>query len=164
MKLTGWIAASCLTIGLVVGAYLGSAETLWPTAPRALAQTAPLANLPSTATHPLDASYTAEEQRHIRVYESANRSVVNIDTTVVEVDYLWGPRQAEGSGSGAVLDRQGHILTNFHVIDGASGSGRIAVTLASNATYPAKLIGGDKEHDIAVLKVDAPPEELFPIP
>jgi S1-C subfamily serine protease len=59
-----------------------------------------------------------------------------------------------------VLDREGHIITNYHVIDGAR---KIDVTLASNATYPAELVGGDKEHDIAVLKINAPAEELFPI-
>ena len=73
-------------------------------------------------------------------------------------------REAEGSGSGAILDREGHIVTNYHVIDGAERSGRIEVTLASNNTYPATLVGGDKEFDIAILKIDAPAEELIPIP
>jgi S1-C subfamily serine protease len=86
---------------------------------------------------------------------------VNIDTTTVQVDrFFMMQREAEGSGSGAVLDQQGHIITNYHVIDGAR---KIDVTLASNAVYPAELVGGDKEHDIAVLKIEAPAEELFPI-
>jgi S1-C subfamily serine protease len=107
--------------------------------------------------------FSPEELRNIRVYETANRSVVNIDTTVVEVDDFWPvQRQAEGSGSGAVLDRAGHIITNYHVIDGAQ---KIEVTLASNLqSYPAELVGGDKEHDIAILKINAPRDELFPIP
>jgi S1-C subfamily serine protease len=104
---------------------------------------------------------SADELRNIHVYESANRSVVNIDTKTVQVDrFFMMQREAEGAGSGAVLDREGHIITNYHVIDGAK---KIDVTLASNATYPAELVGGDKEHDIAVLKIDAPAEELFPI-
>jgi S1-C subfamily serine protease len=99
--------------------------------------------------------------RNIEVYETANRSVVNIDTTVVEVNQFWNlRREAEGSGSGSVLDRQGHILTNYHVVDGAQ---QMEVTLASNNTYPATLVGFDRQQDVAVLKIEAPPEELFPI-
>jgi S1-C subfamily serine protease len=102
---------------------------------------------------------TADEQRNISVYDTANRSVVNIDTKTVQIDRFF-MREAEGSGSGAVLDGQGHIITNYHVVDGAR---KIDVTLSSNSTYPAELVGYDKEHDIAVLKIEAPVEELFPI-
>jgi S1-C subfamily serine protease len=136
---------------------------IWPTAgAQQAATTTVAASTPRTA--PLPPDLTPEEQRNIQVYETANRSVVNIDTTIVEVDRFWGlQRQAEGSGSGIVLDREGHILTNFHVIDGAQDSGQIEVTLASNQTYPAELVGGDKEHDVAILKINAPAAELFPI-
>jgi S1-C subfamily serine protease len=90
---------------------------------------------------------------------------VNIDTMIVERDDFWNlERRAEGSGSGAVIDKQGHIVTNYHVVDGISDlAQKIDVTLASNRTYPARYVGGDKEHDIAVLKIDAPTNELFPI-
>jgi S1-C subfamily serine protease len=104
---------------------------------------------------------TAEEQTNVSVYEQANPSVVNINTRSVQIDHFFGmQREAEGTGSGAVLDRDGHILTNYHVIDGAD---QIEINLASNKSYPAVLIGGDKEQDIAVLKVDAPAAELTPI-
>jgi S1-C subfamily serine protease len=104
---------------------------------------------------------TTEEQTNVYVYEHANPSVVNIDTRSVEVDHFFGyQRAAEGTGSGAVLDRDGHVITNYHVIDGAD---QIEITLASNKNYPAVLIGGDKEQDIAILKVDAPAAELTPI-
>ena len=63
--------------------------------------------------------------------------------------------EAEGSGSGAIFDKQGHVLTNYHVVDGARD---IEVTLASNKTFPAELVGKDKEHDIAVLRIEAPPK------
>jgi S1-C subfamily serine protease len=110
---------------------------------------------------PIPSDLSPDEQRNIRVYESANRSVVNIDTKMVEVDnFFMTQREAEGAGSGAVLDREGHIITNYHVIDGAQ---KIDVTLSSNSTYPATVVGGDKEYDIAVLKIDAPAAELFPI-
>jgi S1-C subfamily serine protease len=104
---------------------------------------------------------TAEERTNVRVYEHTNPSVANISTTSVQQDVFFMRQwQAEGSGSGAVLDRAGHIITNFHVVDDAD---QIEVTLASNNSYPAVLVGGDKEHDIAVLKIDAPGEDLHPI-
>ncbi|MEQ8210198.1 MAG: trypsin-like peptidase domain-containing protein [Lacipirellulaceae bacterium] len=105
--------------------------------------------------------YTAEEQTNISVYETANQSVVNIDTKTIHVDhFMRRALESEGSGSGAILDREGHIITNYHVVDGVRD---IEVTLASNNAYPAKLIGHDKEHDVAVLKIDAPADELVPI-
>jgi S1-C subfamily serine protease len=165
MKRTSCVAAASLAVGLIAGAWLAETPSPWQPWSEAAAQ--PAATIPVSAprTAPLPDDLAPEEVRNIHVYETANRSVVNIDTTVVEVDRFWGlQRQAEGSGSGAVLDQQGHILTNFHVIDGAQESGEIEVTLASNKTYPANLVGGDKEHDIAILKINAPAGELYPIP
>lgn len=110
---------------------------------------------------PPPAPMTAEEQTNVRVYEKTNPSVANISTTSIHQDPIWMRQwQAEGSGSGAVLDKAGHIITNFHVVDDAD---RIEVTLSSNDTFEAQLIGGDKEHDIAVLKIDAPADQLHPI-
>lgn len=104
---------------------------------------------------------TTEEETNVYVYEHVNPSVVNIDTRSIQVDMFFGlQREAEGTGSGAILDRDGHIVTNFHVVDGAD---QMDVTLASNKNYPAVLVGGDKEQDIAILKVDAPAAELTPI-
>ncbi|MCG8449052.1 MAG: trypsin-like peptidase domain-containing protein [Pirellulales bacterium] len=110
---------------------------------------------------PGDGEMTVEEQINVSVYQRSNPSVVNISTRNVLVDRFFGWRQeAEGSGSGTVFDKQGHILTNYHVVDGARD---IEVTMASNLTFPATLVGKDKEHDIAVLKIEAPTEELHPI-
>jgi S1-C subfamily serine protease len=164
MKRTAWIVVASLVVGVVAGAWLAQPQAGWHAGPTAAAQQA--GAVASTAlAAPIPADMTPEEQHNVRVYDSANRSVVNIDTTVMEVDYFWGlQRQAEGSGSGTILDRQGHILTNYHVVDGAEQSGRIQVTLASNETYPANLVGFDKAQDIAVLKIDAPPEVLTPLP
>ena len=66
----------------------------------------------------------------------------------------------EGSGSGSVLDKEGHVLTNFHVIEGAQ---QVRVTLANGNSYAAGLVGQDPSNDIAVLKIEAPSEELHPI-
>jgi S1-C subfamily serine protease len=124
-----------------------------------MAQTSPVSASALQSSPP--PALSTDEQRNISVYETANRSVVNIDTKALAIDPIFGIRQAaEGAGSGAILDRQGHIITNYHVIDGAQ---QISVTLASNDVFPAELIGGDKEHDIAVLKIEAPPELLVPV-
>lgn len=105
---------------------------------------------------------TPEEEANIRVYEVANQSVVHITTSTVQYDSMFGmPIEGEGAGSGAILDRQGHILTNQHVIDGAQS---VKVALASgDRMYEAQLVGADEEYDIAVLRIDAPAEELLPI-
>ncbi|MEM6330392.1 MAG: trypsin-like peptidase domain-containing protein, partial [Planctomycetota bacterium] len=106
-------------------------------------------------------AYSPEELTNIRVYATANPGVVNITTSTVQYDRMFGlPIQGEGSGSGSVLDKQGHILTNNHVIEDAQ---QITVTLASGANYRAELVGADAEYDMAVIKIDAPPEELTPI-
>jgi S1-C subfamily serine protease len=105
--------------------------------------------------------YTAEETVNIAVYEKVNRSVVNIDTQAVKVDnFFMLAVPTEGAGSGWVLDRNGHIVTNNHVI---AGSDSIQVTLADGSAYPARLVGTDPTTDIAVLKIDAPAELLFPV-
>jgi len=108
---------------------------------------------------------TPEELANIRVYEVANKSVVNIDTETeqIAVDPFFMRRSripGQGSGSGSVLDKRGHILTNAHVIENAK---KIEVTLASGQSYIAELVGQDREHDIAVLRINAPRDELTPL-
>ncbi len=104
---------------------------------------------------------TAEERVNVFVYQQANRSVVNINTrTMQSVGLLMLEVPAEGEGSGIVLDRFGHILTNSHVVDGAR---EIQVTLANSKSYEARLVGVDAATDVAVLKIDAPADALAPI-
>ncbi len=104
---------------------------------------------------------TPDERANIRVYEVANRAVVNINTFTQRMNRLFMvPVPGQGSGSGAILDREGHILTNSHVVEGAR---QIEVTLASGDSYEAEIVGQDAGSDIAVLKIDAPAEKLFPI-
>ncbi len=109
--------------------------------------------------------WTPEERVNINVYERTNRSVVNI-TTVISRGNLSNPffmmraEPVKGSGSGSVIDVQGHILTNYHVIEDAESA---MVTLYDGNSYRASLVGTDPPNDIAVLKIDAPPENLYPI-
>ncbi len=114
-------------------------------------------------TDPALRQFSSEEQVNIRVYEEGNRSVVNINTKVNR-GQLWilgGPQTEEGSGSGWVLDREGHIVTNHHVIE---GSDVVSVTLAgADAPFSASIVGSDPQNDVAIIKIDAPAELLIPI-
>lgn len=105
--------------------------------------------------------HTPDEAVTIAVYEAVNRSVVNITSKAIRTDRLLLVEQSsEGSGSGAVIDTDGHILTNHHVVGGAK---EIAVTLYNGKTYDAVPIGADPLNDLAVIQIEAAPEELFPV-
>jgi S1-C subfamily serine protease len=104
---------------------------------------------------------TPDEKINVFVYQYANRSVVNIKTKGVQSDrLLLFDIIARGEGSGLVLDKRGHILTNFHVVGEAQD---IQVTLFDGNNYAARLIGGDPETDIAVLKIEAQAASLHPV-
>ncbi|HUT92577.1 MAG TPA: trypsin-like peptidase domain-containing protein [Thermoguttaceae bacterium] len=104
---------------------------------------------------------TPEERVNIAVYEQVNRSVVNIDTASVRRDaFFLFEIPEKGAGSGVVIDKQGHVLTNFHVVAGAR---TIEVTLYNGKSYEAVPVGADEPNDAAVLKIDAPPDSLFPV-
>lgn len=102
-----------------------------------------------------------EEAINVSVYEQSNRSVVNISTKSLSSESLLTIASVEGSGSGSLFDKQGHILTNYHVVEGAR---TIDVNLFNGESFRAELIGADPDNDIAVLKINAPESMLFPIP
>ena len=105
--------------------------------------------------------FTPEEQTNIAVYEAVNRSVVNINTKATVATGLFLLEvPSEGAGSGIVLDKQGHVLTNFHVVEGAK---EIQVLLYDGSGHAAAVVGVDPATDVAVLKVDAPAELLQPV-
>ncbi len=117
-------------------------------------------SIPTGAFNPQ--GLTPDEVVNVAVYESCNRSVVNISTMGIPTQrFFMTAVPEEGNGSGAVLDKQGHILTNFHVIERAR---QISVTLFNEETLPAKLVGADPVNDIAVIKIETKEENLFPIP
>ncbi len=104
---------------------------------------------------------TPEERVNVTVYENVNRSVVNINTRSVQTDrFFLLERTSTGEGSGVVIDRQGHVLTNYHVVAGARD---IQVTLYNGQTFEARMVGEDEATDVAVLKIDAPADCLFPV-
>ncbi len=118
----------------------------------------PAAPLPANAA---GRAFSVEEQTNIAVYETVNRSVVNINTkaTVARGLFLLEV-PSDGAGSGIVLDKQGHLLTNFHVVEGVQ---EIEVMLFDGSPHSAAVVGVDPPTDVAVLKVDAPAQLLFPV-
>jgi S1-C subfamily serine protease len=109
----------------------------------------------------VDDELTPEERVSVAVYENCNRSVVNINTKVMRSEtFSLFDVPSEGAGSGSVLDKDGHVLTNFHVIDEAR---EIQVTLFDGKSYEARVVGRDESNDVAVLKIDAPRDSLLPV-
>ena len=95
-------------------------------------------------------AYDAEEQNNIAVYKKALPSVVNITSTAVTFDFFYGAVPQQGMGSGFVIDGQGHILTNFHVVEGAR---QLEVTTSDKKKYKAQVVGTDPIHDLAVIQI-----------
>jgi S1-C subfamily serine protease len=100
----------------------------------------------------------AEEQNNITVYHKNIGSVVNITSKAVTFDFFYGLVPEEGQGSGFIIDKEGHILTNYHVIADAR---QIEVTLHNRKKYGATIVGVDRAHDLAVVQIKAP--ELTPM-
>jgi S1-C subfamily serine protease len=99
------------------------------------------------------------EQNNIAVYRRNIPAVVNITSRALTWDFFYGIVPSEGQGSGFVIDRQGHILTNYHVISEAVQSGRngqIYVTMHNRKRYNAQVVGTDPSHDLAVVQISAP--------
>jgi S1-C subfamily serine protease len=96
------------------------------------------------------ASLDAEEQNNITVYRKNIGSVVNVTSRVMKFDFFYGAVPEEGQGSGFVIDKEGHILTNYHVIADAR---QIEVTLHNRKKFRATIVGTDKAHDLAVVQI-----------
>jgi S1-C subfamily serine protease len=172
MKRTLIYSLASALLSAVLATTWSDDSSQWQLAPEAAAQpqlgradvVLPRESLPQSGAPSATTTATAltpEEQTNVRVYEIANRSVVNINTRTVSYDrFFMLSSHDEGAGSGSVLDKRGHILTNNHVIEDAE---QIMVTLSGGKEYPAELVGRDISSDIAVLKIDAPASDLFPI-
>ena len=106
-----------------------------------------------------DPSTVNDERNNIEVYRALSPGVVNI-TSIGRGDFF-NPEPRPGTGSGAIIDDQGHILTNEHVIADAQ---RLTVNLGGNRTYPARVVGRDTDTDLAVIKIDAPRDQLTIVP
>jgi S1-C subfamily serine protease len=104
----------------------------------------------------------ADEQANIDLFKRASPSVVHITTLAAQRDlFSMNVQQVpRGTGTGFVWDERGHIVTNFHVIQGGTSAN---VTLADQTSFPAKLVGAFPDRDLAVLKIDAPRDKLPPL-
>ena len=151
-----WIAA--IGLGVAIGWVLSSLPWLSQSNAQDRFQGNPYGIALSTPPQDL---WTPEERINIEVYDRCNTGVVYIATKSISRDSFLTLSAVAGSGSGSVLDHQGHILTNYHVIEDARD---IQVTLAHGESYPAERVGQDPDNDIAVLKINAPVELLHPIP
>jgi putative serine protease PepD len=118
---------------------------------------------PVSATAPAAAGdLTDEEKNNIEVFQRDGNGVVNITTTALAYDFFLRPVPTEsGTGSGAVIDDQGHIVTNYHVVRGAE---RMEVTLPDKTKVDATLVGADPNKDLAVIQVKVGQGRLTPIP
>jgi S1-C subfamily serine protease len=109
---------------------------------------------------PLPADLTDEESRNIEIFRRAAASVVYITSVARYRGFLFDETQIQGSGSGFFWDDEGHIVTNYHVIEDAN---RFSVTLADQSTWDARPVGVAPEKDLAVLKIQAPAEAMVPL-
>ncbi len=105
----------------------------------------------------------SDEQNSIEVYKSLSPGVAFI-TTSTQAQNLYGEdfETEKGNGSGSVIDAQGHILTNFHVVEGAAT--KLTVSFGGGKNYPAKLVGGDPDTDLAVIQIDPGTDKLTIVP
>lgn len=145
------------TVLLIVLLIVFGAWFLWPKLSGWFTPPAP----PRTVTPRGDLS--AAEKTTIELFENASPSVVYVTNMGMRSD-LWGLNVMEipqGTGSGVVWDGAGHVVTNFHVIENASG---VKVRLADQSTWNAQVVGVDPDKDVAVLRIGAPPGRLHPIP
>src|SRR5712691_11854434 len=109
---------------------------------------------PGGITDPTEAT---DEQNNIEIYRTLSPGVVNVHSTSYARDFFGFVEPEEGSGSGSIIDQDGDILTNYHVVGGAQ---KLTVSLGGAKTYTAKLVGGDEDTDLAVIRLLEKPREI----
>ena len=124
-------------------------EVSWASSPVSMTSPAPPAPL------------TDDERNNIDVYQKYSVGVVNITSTSVAYDFFYRAVPQSGMGSGAIIDTQGHIVTNYHVIRDAE---LLEVTLPNKTKHKARVVGTDPNNDLAVIQIDVPRGGLTPIP
>ena len=108
-----------------------------------------------------DPSTVSDEENNIEVYKAIAPGVAFISTVSVERDFFGGMQEGKGTGSGSVIDNNGDILTNYHVV---AGSQKLTVSFGGDKTYPATVVGVDQDTDLAVIKIASPPPGLPVVP
>ena len=105
-----------------------------------------------------DPTVATDEQNNIEIYRAVSPGVVNITNRGYQENF-WGVFPSEGSGSGSIIDERGYILTNYHVIQGAT---QLEVQV-ENEKFPGKVVGTDRDDDLAVIKIEAPKGQRFTV-
>lgn len=107
-----------------------------------------------------DPATATDEQNNIEIYRSLSPGVVNVHSTSYARDFFGFVEPQEGTGSGSVIDQDGNILTNYHVIEGAT---KLAVSFGGQKNYAAQVVGGDPDTDLAVIRLVERPKEPLTI-
>jgi len=157
-------------LALLVGTLL-AAFVLIPDAVARQVISLPAAPVPAVSVTPIQFTSTgttlgtgnlmSDELNNTQIYDRANKAVVYVTTVSTVSSWFYQPVAQEGTGSGVVIDQQGHVLTNNHVVSGADS---IRVTLADGTIADAKVVGSDRENDLAVLQFNARGKTLTTIP
>ncbi len=142
------VASSLISAGLVLF------FLRWP-APAAIR-----AEFTQPKTESFDTPISQEEAVNIQIYKKFSPGVVNVISTTLEWNFWSEPVPRQGVGSGFVIDKKGHIITNYHVIKNAK---RLDVTLHDKSQYEAKRVGWDPMNDLAVLRINTSEEKLHPL-
>src|SRR3984957_7591830 len=101
----------------------------------------------------------ATEAENVRIYKQAAQAVASVTTRTMEYDFFFNPVPVEGAGSGFLIDNAGHILTNFHVVQGAQAI-EVVFGGEDQTRYKAKMIGADSRNDIALIQIDTTGHKL----
>ena len=155
-KIPNLFRVLALTWLLVTGCARNEVPTPTPPDPTPIILIATPTALPDNLMAVID----TEEALITNLYQRVGPSVVHITTRVITQSFFFGPSASEGTGSGFIWDDNGHIVTNFHVIENANS---IEVKLSDDEVVPAQVVGIDPPNDLAVIKVDVPPDSLQPL-
>jgi S1-C subfamily serine protease len=136
---------------LVGGFWYFTSASRWDLARllRPVADTGALWTAPDTAH---SAGVSSDEQNNIEIYKMANQATANVTSIVYRENFFWQLYPEQGQGSGFVIDADGHILTNNHVV---RGTAELSVTLADKKRYRARILGTDPRNDLALIKIEA---------
>jgi S1-C subfamily serine protease len=150
-------AMRLLALGLIIGLGAYWAGSRWGQRSPDSVHARPTALVADEGPITLDPT----EAQNVRIYKQASPAVANIVTRAVQYDFFFDAVPVEGAGSGFVIDTDGHILTNYHVVQGAE---TIEVTLGDQSRYKAKYIGADTRNDIALIQIDPKGHKLTTLP
>src|SRR5262245_21821502 len=159
-------AKQLVVLALVTAVFAASGVLIYDRIGSALVGQGAGAKVATTTIKDLtDPSVATDEKNNEEVYQALSPGVVNITSTSIVRDWFEA-YQSQGSGSGSILDKQGHILTNYHVVKGANKlyADELEVSLANSNKYKAQVIDADQDNDLALIKIEPPRENLTTIP